>query len=163
MYSQLRQRRWESQLQKYLHSSSDSPAMQLTENSVGRSEQFGEIFIFHFFFWGVGIGGWSFPKSSPFLLDRTFQLFSLSRFNNPGAKTPRNMKIAFSSITFCANLVLNLVIHTNEGFRKQVGFHWTLNHFQPNSLWDENLKSSSEKQRVYGQSRLHWYVFCCLR
>ena len=83
VYSQLRQRRWESQLQKYLPSSSDLPAMQLTENSVGRSERFGATFNFSFFFCGVGIGGWSFPESSPFLLDRTFQHFLIVQVQQP--------------------------------------------------------------------------------
>ena len=38
---------------------------------------------FNFFFWGVGIGGWSFPESSPFLLDRTFQHFLTVQVQQP--------------------------------------------------------------------------------
>ena len=52
--------------------------MQLTENSVGQSERFGATFIFNIFF-----GGWSFPESSSFLLDRTIQHFLIVQVQQP--------------------------------------------------------------------------------
>ena len=45
----------------------------------------------------------------------------MSRYHTPGDEIPRNIQIAFSLITFIANLVLNRVILTNKRFRKQVG------------------------------------------
>ena len=45
----------------------------------------------------------------------------MSRYHTPGDEIPRNIQIAFSLITFSANLVLNRVILTNKNFRKQLG------------------------------------------